>query len=112
MLACGVLTPDELVYANGAAMWVDKIDSRNITKRLIQQIKKGDKHSVAFLVKNVGLFVAGEKKIAKTVKDIVVYSTFIRINAGRMGGIRCLTKREQDFINKWEAEAFRKKQVN
>ncbi len=112
MLASGVLTPDELVYANGAAMWVDKIDSRNITKRLIQQIKKGDKHSVAFLIKNVGLFVAGEKKIAKTVRDIVIYSIFIRINASRMGGIRCLTKREQDFINKWEAEAFRKKQVN
>ena len=112
MLACGVLTPDELVYANGAAMWVDKVDGGNIAKRLIRQIKKGDKHSIAFLVKNVGLFVAGGDKIARTVRDIVVYSIFIRINAARMGGIHCLTKREQDFINKWEAEAFRKKQAN
>ena len=113
MLAAGVLTPDELVYANGPAMWVgtpvDRVESQNIAKRLTQQIKKGEKHSVAFLVKNVGLFVAGERKIAKTVRDIVAYSIFIRTNAKRMGGIRSLNKRQRDFINKWEAEAFRKK---
>ena len=113
MLAAGVLTPDELVYANGPAMWVgtpvDRVESQNIAKRLTQQIKKGEKHSVAFLVKDVGLFVAGERKIAKTVRDVVAYSIFIRTNAKRMGGIRSLNKRQRDFINKWEAEAFRKK---
>ena len=109
MLAAGVLTPDELVYANGPAMWVDRIESESIAKRLAQQIKKGEKHSVAFLVKDVGLFVAGERKIAKTVRDVAAYSFFIRTNASRMGGIWCLSKRQQNFINKWEAEAFRKK---
>jgi hypothetical protein len=43
------------------------------------------------------------------VRDIVAYSAFIRSNAKRMGGICCLNKRQRDFINKWEAEAFRKK---
>ena len=109
MLAAGVLTPDELVYANGPAMWLDKIESESIAKRLTRQINRGEKHSVAFLVKDVGLFVAGERKIAKTVRDIVAYSMFIRTNAKRMGGIWCLNKRQRDFINKWEAEAFRKK---
>ncbi len=109
MLASGVLTPDELVYSNGPAMWIDKAEFRSIAKKLNQQIKKEEKHTIAFLVKNVGLFVAGEKKMAKTVRDIVLYSIFIRINANRMGGIHCLTKRQRDFINKWEAEAFRKK---
>ncbi len=107
----GVLTPDELVYANGPAMWVDRIEWENIAKGLTRQIKKGQKHSIAFLVKNIGLFVAGEKKIATTVRDIVTYSFFIRTNAKRMGGIWCLNKRQQDFINNWEAEAFRKKQA-
>ena len=109
MLSAGVLTPDELVYANGPAMWVDRIERANIAKRLTQQIKKGEKQSVAFLVKNTGLFVAGKKKIAQTVRDIVAYSAFIRTNARRMGGICSLNKRERDFINRWEAEAFRKK---
>jgi len=109
MLSAGVLTPDELVYANGSAMWVDRIERANIAKRLTQQIKKGERHTVAFLVKNTGLFVAGKKKIAQTVRDIVAYSAFIRTNARRMGGICSLNKRERDFINRWEAEAFRKK---
>ncbi|MFQ6036043.1 MAG: class II aldolase/adducin family protein [Sedimentisphaerales bacterium] len=109
LLSAGVLTPDELVYANGPAMWVDKYDSQKIARRLTSQINKGEKHSVAFLVKDVGLFVAGKKKIATTVRDIAVYSFFIRTNASRMGGILTLNKRERNFINQWEAEAFRMK---
>jgi len=114
MLLAGILTPDELVYANGPAMWVDpddvhRGDPQKIARRLTSQINKGEKHSVAFLVKDVGLFVAGKKKIATTVRDIVTYSIFIRTNANRMGGILSLNKRERDFINKWEAEAFRMK---
>jgi len=61
------------------------------------------------LVKDVGLFVAGTKKIAATVRDIVEYSIFIRTNASRMGGILTLNKRQRDFINQWESETFRKK---
>ena len=105
----GSLTPDELVYANGSAMWVEKCDSQSIADRLKQQIQKGTKPYVAFLVKDVGLFVAGTEKIAPTVRDIVLYSIFIRTNAYRMGGILTLNKRQEDFINNWESEAFRKK---
>jgi NAD(P)-dependent dehydrogenase (short-subunit alcohol dehydrogenase family)/rhamnose utilization protein RhaD (predicted bifunctional aldolase and dehydrogenase) len=108
-LLSGVLTPDELVYANGPAMWVDKCEPQKISVRLKSQINKGGKHSVAFLVKDVGLFVAGNKKMATTVRDITAYSMFIRTNASRMGGILTLTKRQRDFINQWESEAFRMK---
>jgi len=105
----GSLTPDELVYANGPAMWVEKCNSQSIAGRLKQQIQKGKKPYVTFLIKNVGLFVAGTEKIAPTVRDIVLYSIFIRTNAYRMGGILTLNKRQEDFINNWESEAFRKK---
>jgi len=108
-LLTGVITPDELVYANGPALWVDKCESKKIVQRLTLQIKSGEKHSVAFLVKEVGLFVAGKKKFATIVRDIVAYSMFIRTNAARMGGILTLSKKERDFINKWESEAFRMK---
>jgi sorbitol-6-phosphate 2-dehydrogenase len=136
MLSAGVLTPDELVYANGPAMWVDprqRTDDRrqknltsdfrfltsdfrlltsDIASRLTAQINKAEKPSVAFLVKGVGLFVAGKKKIAQTVRDIVAYSAFIRCNAKQMGGICSLNKRQRDFINRWESEAFRKKLIS
>ena len=105
----GSLTPDELVYANGPAMWIEKCDSQSIAGHLKQQVQKGKKPYAAFLVKNVGLFVAGNEKIAPTVRDIVLYSIFIRTNAYRMGGILTLNKRQEDFINNWESEAFRKK---
>ena len=103
------LTPDELVYANGAAMWVEKCDWQSIDGRLKQQIQKGKKPAAAFLVKDVGLFVVGTEKIAPTVRDIVLYSIFIRTNTHRMGGIVTLNKRQENFINNWESEAFRKK---
>ena len=118
----GCLTPDELVYANGPAMWIEmpkskksfsktilESKSKSITTRLEQQIKKGKKPYVAFLAKDVGLFVCGTEKIAPTVRDIVLYSIFIRTNAFRMGGILTLNKRQEDFINNWESEAFRMK---
>ena len=118
----GSLTPDELVYANGPAMWVElqkagksrspaaaESESQGIARRLRRQIERGRKPSAAFLVKGVGLFVAGTEKIAPTVRDIVLYSIFIRTNAQRMGGICTLNKRQEDFINNWESEAFRKK---
>jgi rhamnose utilization protein RhaD (predicted bifunctional aldolase and dehydrogenase) len=116
MLLPAALTPDELLYANGPAMWVpprllaeDKSGGRKIAGRLTSQIKKGKRPSVAFLVKGVGLFVAGTEKITPTIRDIVESSFFIRTNAFRLGGILTLTKSEQDFINQWESEAFRKK---
>ena len=108
----GSLTPDELVYANGPAIWVEKCDSQSIARRLKRQIKRGSKPAAAFLVKDVGLFVAGTEKIAPVVRDIVLYSIFIRTNAHRMGGIVTLNKRQEHFINNWESEAFRKKLVS
>ncbi len=118
----GSLTPDELVYANGPAMWVElhkgwrsrseaarKGDSASIAARLRRQIEKGRKPAAAFLVKGIGLLIAGPERLAPTVRDIVLYSIFIRSSAHRMGGICTLNKRQEDFISNWESEAFRKK---
>ena len=109
MLSSAGLTPDELLYANGPAMWVDKCDAGKIAAKLAKQIETGRKHSVAFLVKGTGLFIAAKEKFVPTVRDVVLSSFFIRTNAFRMGGILSLNKRQQDFINKWESDVFRKK---
>jgi NAD(P)-dependent dehydrogenase (short-subunit alcohol dehydrogenase family)/rhamnose utilization protein RhaD (predicted bifunctional aldolase and dehydrogenase) len=109
MLLPGALIPDELIYANGPPMWVEHCDSKEIASRLTSLIKKGGKPPVAFLVKGKGLFVAGTVKIAPAVREIAKNTFFIRTNASRFGGILGLSKTEQDFINQWEAEAFRKR---
>ena len=108
MLSGGPLAPDELVYSNGPAIWVDKCLPDEISSRLKSQINRGGKPSMAFLIKDLGLLVAGKKKIAQTTREIAESSFFVRANAYRLGGIKALTKKEQDFINKWESESFRK----
>ncbi|MDD5064387.1 MAG: class II aldolase/adducin family protein [Phycisphaerae bacterium] len=106
------LTPDELLYANGPAMWIEDCNPKRIARRLNRLIKKGKNPPAAFLVKGAGLFVAAIDKIAPAVRDIVKNSFVIRTNASRFGGILALNKPEQDFINRWEADAFRKKLAN
>ncbi len=109
MLSAGVLTPDELLYANGPAMWVEDCDSKKIARKLTSQIEKNEKPSIAFLVKGVGLFIAAGENFVPIVRDVVSSSFFIRTNAYRMGGIASLNKSERDFINQWETDAFRRK---
>jgi len=103
------LSPDELVYANGSAIWVENCDVKTITRKLRALVKKGQKSASAFIVAGVGLFVAAEKKIAPTIAEITEGSLLIRMYATKFGGILTLNKRQQEFINTWEAEAFRRK---
>lgn len=112
LLLLPALTPDELLYANGPAMWLEDCNSKKIARKLTSHIKKGKTPPVAFLVKSAGLFIAASDKIAPAVRDIVKNSFLIRTNASRLGGILTLNYAERDFINRWEADAFRKKLAN
>ncbi|MBN1787842.1 MAG: class II aldolase [Sedimentisphaerales bacterium] len=109
LLSFGALTPDELLYANGPAMRVGKNELEKIEEKLCRQVEKGIKGAVAFLVEDTGLFIVGTKQMAPAVLEIVRNSFFIRINAVRLGGISVLSKKQQEFVYNWEADAFRKK---
>jgi NAD(P)-dependent dehydrogenase (short-subunit alcohol dehydrogenase family)/rhamnose utilization protein RhaD (predicted bifunctional aldolase and dehydrogenase) len=108
LLATPALNPDELVYANGSAMWIEKCEAERISKKIKAQVGKGQKPPAAFVVKRLGLFVAADKKTVPIVAEITTGSLIIRTNAAKFGGILALTKRQQNFINNWESEAFRK----
>ena len=112
LLATPALNPDEQVYANGSAMWIEKCEAERISKKIKAQVGKGQKPPAAFVVKRLGLFVAADKKTAPIVAEITTGSLIIRMNAAKFGGILALTKRQQNFINNWESEAFRKKLVS
>ncbi len=112
LLRAAALTPDELVYSNGAPLWLTNAKPEAITKKILAAKAKGGKAPVAFLVANQGLFVAAGSKRAAVIRDIVASSLFIRFNAIQRGGIRALTASQQSFINNWEAEAFRKSQTS
>ncbi len=112
LLATPALNPDELVYANGSAMWVETVKAEAIARRLRSLADRGQKVPAAFVVKDLGLFVAAEKSVSGLIADITDTSLKVRMHAARMGGVLALTAREQDFINNWESEAFRKKLVS
>ncbi len=107
LLDCGPLTPDEIVYANGAPMWLDRYNSESICKKLQKQIAKGDKPAASFLIKGLGLFVAAELRSQTTICQVSTCSLFTRANAAKMGGVATLSARQKEFINKWEAESYR-----
>ena len=109
LLSSPSLTPDELLYAHGQAVWVENCVPEDIARRLAVKVRKGEESPIAFLVKGAGLFIVGTRKITVAVRDIVKSSLVIRTNASRMGGILALSKAEQNFINQWESDAFRKK---
>ena len=98
MLKAGPLNPNEIIYCNGPAIWLEKPQKDKIIAELKKQISKGRKPSVALLVKNLGLFVIGSVKSAPIAEQAVCSSLFIRYNAKRFGGIVALTKPERDFI--------------
>ncbi len=111
LLATPALNPDELVYANGSAMWIEKLQAKTLAKKLQMLADQNQKIPAAFVVKGLGLFVAAEKTMSPLIAEITNTSLTIRMYAARLGGVMALTKREQDFINNWESEAFRKKLV-
>ena len=65
----------------------------------------------AFVVKDFGLFIAADKSLVPLASEMADGSVAVRMHAHRFGGVLGLSKREQEFINNWESEAFRKKLV-
>jgi NAD(P)-dependent dehydrogenase (short-subunit alcohol dehydrogenase family)/rhamnose utilization protein RhaD (predicted bifunctional aldolase and dehydrogenase) len=112
LLATRALNPDEQIYANGSAMWLESCNATTIETKLRDRIKRGQKPAAAFVAKKMGLFVAAEKKITPIVAEITNGSLVVRMLAARFGGVLALTKREQEFVDNWESEAFRKKLVS
>jgi NAD(P)-dependent dehydrogenase (short-subunit alcohol dehydrogenase family) len=72
---------------------------------------KAQKTPYACIVKGLGLFIAAGKSLAPLAAQMEDSCVTVRMHAQRFGGINGLTRREQTFINNWESEAFRKKQV-
>jgi len=106
------LHPEEMVYANGPALWCDDSRCEGIRRKLQARLRKAVKAPSAFLIKGLGLFVATDKALAPLVAEMEDGSVTVRMHARRFGGVIGLNKREQEFINNWESEAFRRKLVS
>jgi NAD(P)-dependent dehydrogenase (short-subunit alcohol dehydrogenase family)/rhamnose utilization protein RhaD (predicted bifunctional aldolase and dehydrogenase) len=112
LLAAPALHPEELVYANGPALWLEDWRADGITRQLRARMARTRKSPSAFIVKGLGLFVAADKSLAPLVAEMEDGCVTVRMHAHRFGGVFGLSRREQEFINNWESEAFRRNLVS
>jgi rhamnose utilization protein RhaD (predicted bifunctional aldolase and dehydrogenase) len=101
LLAMGPLEPAEMVYVNGTPMWIEKPSVEVIARDMKKIMEAGNKPVAAFLVKDVGLFIAASKKDAPIVKDFATGTTLVRLWATHFGGLLPLTKSEQNYVRRW-----------
>ncbi|RPJ79034.1 MAG: SDR family NAD(P)-dependent oxidoreductase, partial [Acidobacteria bacterium] len=111
LLAAPALHPEELVFANGPALWVEDTDPARIARGIQSRLARTRKAPYAFIAKGLGLFIAADKSLAPLAAEMANGSVTVRMHAHRFGGVFGLSRREQEFINNWESEAFRKKLV-
>jgi rhamnulokinase len=112
----GPLTPDQIVYTGSWPLWLD-LSAREAQRRVLTTIRAaladhlrttGAVPSVV-VVKGLGLFAAGDAaQRAQTVRDVYLDAARIGFAALRLGGVRVLTPAERQFIEGWEAEAYRR----
>jgi rhamnose utilization protein RhaD (predicted bifunctional aldolase and dehydrogenase) len=92
------VTPDELVEAHGAAVWLTKCGERQVTKELKQRIRRDGLLPTAFLIKPLGLFVVADKKRAEFLKDVITAYLFIRFSANSLSAINPITQNQRALI--------------
>ena len=94
----GAVTPDELVYARGAAMWVDSVCLQTVLNKVKRRITCGQGPPAGFLIESLGLFVAGSRKQLPLIKDVIITYLAVRSFAVDLGGICPLSRRQRQFI--------------
>jgi rhamnose utilization protein RhaD (predicted bifunctional aldolase and dehydrogenase) len=92
------LFPQEISYANGPPMWLERGDYQAVLDKLKQRKAKAGTLPAGFLIKDVGLFVLGSKKTIPTTKHLMTVSLLTRVWAEQFGGVNPLSKQQQEFV--------------
>jgi len=93
-----VVTGDELICVGGPPIWLDKWDKQTILDKSKHRIGDKIKQPVCFLIRSLGLFVAGDKGRQELMKDIITANLAVRSYASGFGGAHCLNKRHLKFL--------------
>jgi rhamnose utilization protein RhaD (predicted bifunctional aldolase and dehydrogenase)/NAD(P)-dependent dehydrogenase (short-subunit alcohol dehydrogenase family) len=113
----GPLTPDQIVYAGSFPLVLeaghgDTADT--LVDRLTQAIEMARESEagppIVVIVPGLGVFTAGVSYAqADTARQVYLDTIGVTVDAHRMGGVRPLADKERQFIERWEAEAYRKR---
>jgi len=112
----GPLTPDQIVYCYSYPLWFEPREQEapdalipRLRSAIAQHKEKTGSAPLIILVQGLGMFAAGDD-FAQADAARLVYIDAIKVMSGarRMGGIRTMPDREREFIEHWEAEAYRR----
>jgi rhamnose utilization protein RhaD (predicted bifunctional aldolase and dehydrogenase)/NAD(P)-dependent dehydrogenase (short-subunit alcohol dehydrogenase family) len=112
----GPLTPDQIVYCYSYPLWFEPREQEapdalipRLRSAITQHRDKTGSAPLIVLVQGLGMFAAGDD-FAQADAARLVYIDAIKVMSGaqRMGGMRTMPDREREFIEHWEAEAYRR----
>jgi rhamnose utilization protein RhaD (predicted bifunctional aldolase and dehydrogenase)/NAD(P)-dependent dehydrogenase (short-subunit alcohol dehydrogenase family) len=113
----GPLTPDQIVYA-GSFPLVAELPAGASADQIVDALKSGvaarrasgDAEPIVVMVPGLGLFAAGDTyAMADTARGVYLDALGVSAEAHRLGGVRPLADKERQFIEQWEAEAYRQR---
>jgi NAD(P)-dependent dehydrogenase (short-subunit alcohol dehydrogenase family) len=113
----GPLCPDQIVYCNSFPLWFEMAEGQDdeaLVARLRDEVasheKKTGHPAKVVLVKDVGLFAAGDDyKASDTTRNVYLDAIRVMSGAAKLGGISYLPDPRRMFIENWEVEAYRKR---
>jgi rhamnose utilization protein RhaD (predicted bifunctional aldolase and dehydrogenase)/NAD(P)-dependent dehydrogenase (short-subunit alcohol dehydrogenase family) len=117
LATCGPLTPDQIVYT-GSFPLVLKTPEGAAPDQIVDALTGAVAELAAtdggvppvVIVPGLGLFAAGDSYAqAETVRQVFLDAAGVTIDAHRLGGVRPLAEAERQFIERWEAEEYRRR---
>ncbi len=113
LCARGPLTPDQIVYCDSFPMVFAPREGADVVTDLQKGVsahreKTGSVPKVV-IVKGLGIFTLGDTwSAADTTRAVFEDAVQVMARATALGGISHLEGRNREFIERWEAEAYRK----
>jgi rhamnose utilization protein RhaD (predicted bifunctional aldolase and dehydrogenase)/NAD(P)-dependent dehydrogenase (short-subunit alcohol dehydrogenase family) len=112
----GPLTPDQIVYAGSFPLLVETPKggvpgqlTDGLTRAIAAWSETQAGAPVVVIVPGLGLFAVGDSHAqTDTVRQVYLDAVGVSVEAHRLGGVRPLSDKERGFIERWEAEAYRR----
>lgn len=115
LIVDGPLIPDQIVYS-GSYPLVIETDAAGaaeaVPAALASYRERYGKDPIVAVLPGVAVLAAGPDR-AKALNALEVFLDHVRVaaDAARLGGVRVMSDAEREFIETWEAEAYRKAQA-
>jgi rhamnose utilization protein RhaD (predicted bifunctional aldolase and dehydrogenase) len=109
--AASAFTPDHIVYAGSDPLFIEK--NVNFENAWNDHIEKKGKPPKIVALEGAGVFGIGQtEKAAALALELFNDAVKVAVYAESFGGSRFMTAEKIAFINNWEAEQYRSKQIN